>query len=169
MPPPRQDPARITLVVLCLGGLLACCFWILGPFLPSTIWAVTLVISTWPILLRVQALLGGRRGLAVLAMTVLLLAIVVVPFGSAVSTIVKNSGKIQQMVTAVAICWILPEFFTMVLTAEPNGTTTMASSSTVMASTASPRLPPSSACTRSRIGQVEITKVTAQIVDGRNG
>ncbi len=105
---PRRDLARTTLAVLCLGGLIASTLWILGPFLPSTIWAVTLVISTWPILLRVQAVLGGRRGPAVAVMTLLLLAIVVAPFGSAVSTIVKNSGRIEQMASTVTALRIPP-------------------------------------------------------------
>ena len=105
---PHRDLARITLAVLFLGGLIASTVWILGPFLPSTIWAVTLVIATWPILLRVQAALGGRRGPAALVMTLLLLAVVVVPFGSAVSTIVQNSGRIQSIAIAVTSFEIPP-------------------------------------------------------------
>ncbi len=105
---PHRDLARTTLAVLCLGGLIASTVWILGPFLPSTIWAITLVIATWPILLRVQAALGGRRGPAVLVMTLLLLAIVVAPFGSAVSTIVQNSGRIELLATAVTSFQIPP-------------------------------------------------------------
>lgn len=105
---PRRDLARTTLAVLCLGGLIASTVWILGPFLPSTIWAMTLVIATWPLLLRVQATFGGRRGPAVLVMTLLLLAIVVAPFGSAVSTIVKNSGRIEQMASVITSFQIPP-------------------------------------------------------------
>jgi predicted PurR-regulated permease PerM len=108
MTTPRRDLARTTLAVLCLGGLIASTLWILAPFLPSTIWAMTLVIATWPVLLRVQATLGGRRGPAVLVMTLLLLAIVVAPFGSAVSTIVKNSGRIEQMAGTVTSLQIPP-------------------------------------------------------------
>ena len=105
---PNRDLARTTLAVLILGGLIASTVWILGPFLPSTIWGITLVIATWPILQRVQAALGGRRGPAALVMTLLLLAIVVLPFGSAVSTIVKNSGQIQSIATAVTSFQIPP-------------------------------------------------------------
>ena len=108
MAPQNQDLARTTLAVLCLGGLIASTAWILGPFLPSTIWAITLVIATWPVLKRVQAALGGRRSPAVLVMTLLLVAIVVLPFGSAVVTIVKNSGRIEQIATAVTSFQIPP-------------------------------------------------------------
>jgi predicted PurR-regulated permease PerM len=105
---PHRDLARTTLAVLSLAGLIVATVWIIGPFLPSTIWAATLVISTWPILLRVQKAFGGRRGPAVAVMTLLLLAIVVAPFGSAVSTIVKNSDRIKTMATAVTSFEIPP-------------------------------------------------------------
>ena len=101
MKPLHLDLVRITLGVLALFGMIAATFTILAPFLPSTVWAITLVIATWPILLHVQAALGGRRGLAVLTMTLLLLAIVVAPFGAAVSTILHNSDQIVTIATAV--------------------------------------------------------------------
>ena len=66
------------------------------------------MIATWPVLKRVQAALGGRRSPAVLVMTLLLVAIVVLPFGSAVVTIVKNSGRIEQIATAVTSFQIPP-------------------------------------------------------------
>ena len=40
-----------------IGGSL----WILRPFLPAVIWATMIVVATWPFLLRVQSMLGGRR------------------------------------------------------------------------------------------------------------
>jgi len=36
------------------------------PFLPAIIWAVTLVVATWPLMLQVQHHTGNRRGIAVL-------------------------------------------------------------------------------------------------------
>jgi hypothetical protein len=41
-------------------------------FILGFAWAGTVVIATWPVLLRVQRLLFGRRALAVLVMTLLL-------------------------------------------------------------------------------------------------
>ena len=42
--------------------LLAGSFWTLLPFLGGLIWAATVVIATWPLLLRVRARTGKRRG-----------------------------------------------------------------------------------------------------------
>jgi predicted PurR-regulated permease PerM len=58
----RRDLARITFGVLVIGLLLAASLWILRPFLGPTIWAVMVVVATWPLMLRVQRLLwGGAR------------------------------------------------------------------------------------------------------------
>ena len=51
---PRQDIGRITLTVLFIGGLLIASFWVMQPFLPATLWATTLVLATWPLMLWVQ-------------------------------------------------------------------------------------------------------------------
>ena len=61
---PRPDLPRVVLSVLFIGTLLALSIWILSPFLPATLWATTIAIATWPMLLRVQAHLWNRRPLA---------------------------------------------------------------------------------------------------------
>ena len=68
------------------------------PFLPAIVWAMTLVIATWPLMLRVQRRAGNRRGLAVLVMTIALLLVLIVPFWLAISTIVANSDEIVGLV-----------------------------------------------------------------------
>ena len=85
----RYDIARITLAVLSLGALIAGSLWILYPFLPAVIWAATLVIATWPLMLRVQHRLWNSRALAVTAMTLALLLVFIVPSWLAIATIVR--------------------------------------------------------------------------------
>jgi predicted PurR-regulated permease PerM len=97
-----RDLTRTTLGVLCIGVLIAANFWILSPFLPALIWASTIAVATWPILLAVQQRLGGRRGPAVVVMSVLLLLVFVVPFAVGVVTIVDNSERILGWVTGFA-------------------------------------------------------------------
>jgi predicted PurR-regulated permease PerM len=94
---PNEDLTRITLKVLFIGGLLVASFWVVQPFLPATIWAITLVIATWPIMLRVQRYAGNRRGIAVLVMTLALLLVLIVPLGLAISTIVGNIDQIGEL------------------------------------------------------------------------
>ncbi|HTY65152.1 MAG TPA: AI-2E family transporter [Alphaproteobacteria bacterium] len=52
------------LLLLALGSLL-----VLRPFLPALLWAAILAVSTWPLYVRLERLLGGRRSLSALVMT----------------------------------------------------------------------------------------------------
>lgn len=80
--------------MLCIGGLIAATFWILRPFLPAIVWAATFVVTTWPVMLRVQGWLGGRRALAVTAMTLMMLLVLVLPLTAAIVTIVDHADDI---------------------------------------------------------------------------
>jgi predicted PurR-regulated permease PerM len=97
----RSDLTRTTLAVLFVAGLIAACFWILRPFLPAMIWATTLVVATWPVMLRVQHRLWNRRGLAVAIMTFALLLVFVVPFWLAITTIIDNFDRIVEWGTSL--------------------------------------------------------------------
>jgi predicted PurR-regulated permease PerM len=94
--PPGRDLTRTTLAVLWIGILIVATFWILRPFLPSVVWAATIVVATWPLMLRVQRRLWGKRGLAAAAMTLALLLVFVAPFTIAVGTIVENTDLIAD-------------------------------------------------------------------------
>lgn len=58
--------------MLFLSLIIISCLWVVQPFILSFAWAGTVVIATWPVLLRLQRLLFGKRALAVLVMTLLL-------------------------------------------------------------------------------------------------
>jgi len=101
MSQPHPDLARSTLAVLFIGGLIVGSFLIVQPFLPAIIWAMTLVIATWPMLLRIQRFLGNRRWLAVFAMTLLLLVVLILPFWLAIATVMSNLDEIAALARAV--------------------------------------------------------------------
>ena len=92
-----SELTRTTLAVLFVGGLIATSFWILWPFLPAVIWATTLVVATWPIMLRVQRRLWNKRGLAIAVMTIALLVIFVLPFWLAIATITQHFDRIAEL------------------------------------------------------------------------
>ena len=94
MPEARPDLARNTLGVLFIAGLILAAFWVLRPFLGAGIWATTIVVATWPLMLRVQARLWRRRLPAVVVMTLTLLLLFVVPVTLAVATLVQNADEI---------------------------------------------------------------------------
>ncbi len=95
---PHDDLTRSTLTVLFIGGLIMGSFWVVRPFLPATVWAVTLVIATWPLMLRVQHLAGNRRGVAVLVMTLALLLLLIIPIWLSISTILANMDEISHLI-----------------------------------------------------------------------
>ncbi|CDM61197.1 UPF0118 inner membrane protein (plasmid) [Rhizobium favelukesii] len=94
----RDDLTRITLAVLFIGSLLVASFWLMQPFLPAIVWAMTLVIATFPLMLWVQRHVGGSRGLATFIMTLVLLLVLIVPFWLAVSVIVTNIDEFGGMI-----------------------------------------------------------------------
>jgi len=94
MPDTQRDLVRDLLSVLFLGALIAASFWILRPFLPSIIWAITIVVATWPVMLQLQTRLWGRRGLAVAVMTLVLMSVLILPFLAAIGMIVANADPI---------------------------------------------------------------------------
>ena len=93
-PNPSSDLTRNTLAVLFIGILITACFWVMRPFISATLWAAMIVIATWPFFLKLQARLWGKRWLAVLVMTVLLLLILIIPICFAVLTILDRTDEI---------------------------------------------------------------------------
>lgn len=106
--PRGADLARTTFAVLFIGALLAASLWVLRPFLGPLIWAIMIVVATWPVMRRVQRWLWGRRSLAVAVMTLLLLLLFVVPLVGAIATIVGNAEELVGWAKTAA-AWRPPE------------------------------------------------------------
>jgi len=95
--PAARDITRITLSVLGIGLLIGGSLRVLQPFLVALLWASMIVVSTWPLMIRLQGRLGGRRGGAVAVMTFILLLLLFVPLYVAVSTILEQSDRIVEL------------------------------------------------------------------------
>ncbi len=95
-PPPTRaaDLPRVVLAVLTIGALLVATAWVMSPFLLALVWATMIVVATWPLFTRMQARFGGRRWPAVAVMTVVLLLVLILPLGFAVTTIVDHADDI---------------------------------------------------------------------------
>jgi predicted PurR-regulated permease PerM len=85
---------RMVLALLFMAVLIAASFWVLHLFITALVWATTIVVSTWPLMQRVQARLLGKRYLAVAVMTLALLMVLIVPFSLAVATIISHTEEI---------------------------------------------------------------------------
>ena len=97
----HPDIGRISLTVLFISGLIVVCFWIMQPFLPAILWATTLVLATWPLMLWVQRRVGNRRSVAVVILTLAILLVLIIPVWLAVSTVVTNIDVIGGLLTTV--------------------------------------------------------------------
>ena len=106
--PGTMDLTRTMLAVLFIGALITACSWILLPFLTSSLWAATLVVTTWPVMRGLQGWLGGKRWLAVTLMTALLLLVVIVPVLLALTAIVGKVDDIAALGKSLAAFTLPP-------------------------------------------------------------
>lgn len=91
-----EDLLRIVLSVLFMSLMIVACIWIVNPFLLGLAWAGTIVIASWPLLLKLESLLWGKRTLAVTAMMILLIMIFVIPISLMATSLVQNSAPIIE-------------------------------------------------------------------------
>ncbi|OPY81170.1 MAG: putative inner membrane protein [Syntrophorhabdus sp. PtaU1.Bin153] len=97
-----QDVTRTTLHVLFIGILISAVAWIIRPFVTSMIWAGMIVVTTWPLLLVLQARLKNKRWVAVAIMTTALLLVVVVPIMLAIVAIIKGADDAYAWVKSLS-------------------------------------------------------------------
>ncbi len=67
--------ASITLIALLIMG----CFLILQPFFSAILWAIILSFSTWPIYLRLEKTMAGKKALASALMVLIIAMILIFP------------------------------------------------------------------------------------------
>ncbi|MCG2595472.1 AI-2E family transporter YdiK [Ramlibacter sp. XY19] len=106
--PAFRELPRFLLAILFIVLLLATSLWILRPFLSALIWATLIVVSTWPLMLRLQQRLGGKRSLAVTVMTTVMLLVVILPLGFAVVTLTSHSDDVAARAKSVAQAGLPP-------------------------------------------------------------
>jgi predicted PurR-regulated permease PerM len=103
--PPAQRHGELTrtlLAAIFLGGLIVASGWILRPFMAAAIWAVTIAVATWPVLLWFQRRLWHSRWLAIVAMSTVLLLVFAVPLALAIGTIAVNAEEIVAQMKSLA-------------------------------------------------------------------
>jgi predicted PurR-regulated permease PerM len=98
---PSEDFHRVLAVLLILL-LAAASFVILAPFLTAIIWAATIAVATWPALIWLTRRMGGRRGLAVAVMTLVMLLIFFAPLVVAVGAVVDHADDLTQWSREIA-------------------------------------------------------------------
>lgn len=108
MAKPQRDLTRTLLGVLCIGLLIVAALWIVRPFVAAAIWATTIVVVTWPLMLRIQARLWNYRALAVASMIIMLILLFVIPLTLAIGAIVANADTIVDQIRSITTMLIPP-------------------------------------------------------------
>jgi predicted PurR-regulated permease PerM len=94
-PRPPIDIARILFVIVILSALTIGSLYVLRPFIPGLIWATTIVVATWPVMLAVQRRVGNRRWIATVVMLLILLVVIALPLYQAISTLALHAADIM--------------------------------------------------------------------------
>ncbi|MFT8211326.1 MAG: AI-2E family transporter YdiK [Symbiopectobacterium sp.] len=108
----RFDLPRILFSLMFITIMIIACFWVVQPFILGFAWASMVVIATWPLMLKMQKLLWGKRSLAVTGMTLLLCLLFVMPISILVSTVMDNTSAIvswasgQEKLTPPRMEWL---------------------------------------------------------------
>jgi len=105
---PRSEVARSFFLIVVLSALLAGSLYILRPFLPGLIWAGTIVVATWPLLLWLQGRVGNRRWLAVLILMACLVVVMVLPLYLTIDTFAERSDEIVGAIRKLPTYTLFP-------------------------------------------------------------
>ena len=98
----RRDLARNTLAIACLIVLIGLSLWVLRPFLAATVWAIMIVVASWPLFIGLESRFGGRRWAAIVVMTLGMLFLLVLPLWLALDTIFGHADQLGELTRNLA-------------------------------------------------------------------
>ncbi|QCI24780.1 AI-2E family transporter YdiK [Buchnera aphidicola (Rhopalosiphum padi)] len=90
-PKEKMDLSQFILSLIFIIAISATSFLIIRPFILGFSWASMIVIATWPLMLKMQKFLGGKRLIAVISMIVILLLLFIIPIVFLVNSLIKTS------------------------------------------------------------------------------
>jgi len=70
------------------------CVLILRPFISAMLWALILCFTTWPLFLKLEQFLGGRRTLSALIATLFLATVIALPVAILGATLAENVSSL---------------------------------------------------------------------------
>ncbi|CAL4319489.1 Putative transport protein YdiK [Buchnera aphidicola (Protaphis terricola)] len=90
-PKEKMDLSQFILSLIFIIAISITSFLIIKPFILGFLWASTIVITTWPILLKIQKFLGGKRIIAVISMITILLLFIIIPIVLLINSLITTS------------------------------------------------------------------------------
>ncbi|MBU9810624.1 AI-2E family transporter YdiK [Rahnella sp. C60] len=109
LPIKRYDLPQIMFGVLFIALMTIASIWVVQPFILGFAWAGMVVIATWPLMIKLQKVLWGRRFLAVIIMTLLLILLFVLPIALLVSSAIENGAPLVAVASNPSILH-MPDF-----------------------------------------------------------
>lgn len=94
------DLPQIVFSLMFITLLIVASFWVVQPFVLGFAWASMVVIATWPLMIKLQHLLWGRRSLAVLVMALLLILLFIIPVALLVNSLIDTSRPVIARATS---------------------------------------------------------------------
>ncbi|QCI20275.1 AI-2E family transporter YdiK [Buchnera aphidicola (Brachycaudus cardui)] len=90
-PKEKMDVSQSILSLIFIISIGVISFLVIHPFILGFSWASMIVISTWPLMLKIQKFLGGKRSLAVAIMIIILLLLFIIPVFFLVNSLIATS------------------------------------------------------------------------------
>ncbi|CAL4318876.1 Putative transport protein YdiK [Buchnera aphidicola (Periphyllus testudinaceus)] len=90
-PKDSMDLSQIIVLTISISSIILASFYIICPFFKSLFWASMIVISTWPLMLKLEHFLGGRRHLSVFFIMIFLLLLFFIPVFLFINSLIENS------------------------------------------------------------------------------
>lgn len=97
----QKKYSDLILTQLALVLLVAGCVLVLWPFLTALIWAAILVSTSWPVFLSLSRLLGERRILAAILMTLMVTLALLAPVTAVALALADNVAELARVATAL--------------------------------------------------------------------
>jgi predicted PurR-regulated permease PerM len=98
MQTPKSDRVLVFLALALLG---VGCMLVLWPFLTALVWAAILASTSWPAFLRLDRMVGQRRLLAALLMTLLVTLVLLGPLVAVALALADNVAELGRAASAV--------------------------------------------------------------------
>jgi predicted PurR-regulated permease PerM len=90
------DLLKLILNLLIIGLLIIITYRVVEAFLFGFFWAVMVVITTWPLMIKIQQKLFNKRWLSLLVMAMILALVCIIPFILIISSVAQNGHHLIE-------------------------------------------------------------------------
>ncbi|WMY95792.1 MAG: AI-2E family transporter YdiK [Arsenophonus sp.] len=94
--PYYNDLPKFIFNIIAILLMIIACFFILKPFILGFLWAIMVVITTWPLFIQLTEKIKYKKWLATIIMILLIILLFVIPLGILIGSILQNSGPLIE-------------------------------------------------------------------------